>query len=70
MLAFGDEWITYTSQWSGDGNPNANNPQCVGLLPQDKYQIPQFWYNMIRWSQPDPNCFTIVSTPGTTITIW
>lgn len=60
VLAFGDEWVTYTSQWNGVGNPSATDPNCKGFLPQDKYQIAQFWYNMIRWSQPAANCFTIV----------
>ncbi len=66
VLAYGDEWITYTSQWTGAGNPSANDPNCAGYLPQDKYQMAQFWYNMIRWSQPAASCFTIV---GNIITI-
>jgi hypothetical protein len=60
VLAYGDEWITYTSQWTGVGNPSTTDPNCAGYLPQDKYEIAQFWYNMIRWSQPAANCFTIV----------
>jgi hypothetical protein len=66
VLAFGDEWITYTSQWTGAGNPSATDPNCAGYLPQDKYQMSQFWYNLIRWSQPSANCFTIVGP----IVIW
>ena len=69
VLAFGDEWITYTSQWTGVGNPSTTDPSCQGFLPQDKYQIAQFWYNMIRWSQPAANCFTIVDSSNP-ITIW
>jgi hypothetical protein len=69
VLAYGDEWITYTSQWTGVGNPSASDPSCQGYLPQDKYQMAQFWYNMIRWSQPTSNCFTIVDTYNP-ITIW
>jgi hypothetical protein len=65
VLAFGDEWITYTSQWTGAGNPKASDPSCQGNLPQDKYQMAQFWYNMIRWVQPNSACFTIVDS-----TIW
>ena len=68
VLAFGDEWITYTSQWTGVGNPSATDPSCVGYLPQDKYQMAQFWYNMIHWSQPGANCFTIVGPSP--IIIW
>jgi hypothetical protein len=69
VLAYGDEWITYTSQWTGAGDPSATNPGCQGELPQDKYQIAQFWYNMIHWSQPAASCFTIVDTT-TPILIW
>jgi hypothetical protein len=69
VLAFGDEWITYTSQWNGVGNPSTTDPNCKGFLPQDKYQIAQFWYNMIRWSQPAAECFTIVDSANP-ITIW
>jgi len=29
-------------------------------LRQDKYQIGQFWYDLIRWEQPAAECFTIV----------
>ena len=60
VLVYSDEWITYTSQWTGAGIPNANDPNCAGHLPQDKYQIAQFWYNLIRWSQPSAECFMIV----------
>jgi hypothetical protein len=69
VLAFGDEWITYTSQWTGVGNPSTTDPNCKGFLPQDKYQIAQFWYNMIRWSQPAAKCFTIVDDTNP-VTIW
>ena len=60
VLVYSDEWITYTSQWTGAGIPNATDPSCAGHLPQDKFQIAQLWYNMIRWSQPSAECFTIV----------
>jgi len=69
VLAYGDEWITYTSQWTGAGDPSTTDPSCQDELPQDKYQIAQFWYNMIHWSQPAANCFTIVNTT-TPIVIW
>ena len=59
-LVFTDEWITYTSQWNGVGNQNSTNTACTGYLPQDKYQTAQFWYNMIRWTQPSATCFKIV----------
>ena len=60
VLAYGDEWVTYTSQWTGAGNPSASDPSCAGYLPQDKYQMAQFWYNVIRWAQPAASCFMVI----------
>jgi hypothetical protein len=68
VLVFTDEWITYTSQWNGQGNPNSTNPACVGALPQDVYQTAQFWYNMIKWVQPSATCFTIVDNQQPVVT--
>jgi len=69
VLAYGDEWITYTTQWNGSGNPKTSDPTCKGALPQDVYQTAQFWYNMIKWSQPSATCFKIVDGQQTVI-IW
>ena len=58
VLMYGDEWITYTSQWTGAGVVDSN---CTtGNYPQDKYQTAQFWFNMIKWVQPRATCFKIV----------
>ena len=69
VLAYSDEWITYTSQWTGVGNPSTSDPSCTGFLPQDRFQTAQFWYNMIRWSQPNATCFKIVDKKQP-VTIW
>jgi hypothetical protein len=69
VLVYADEWITYTAQWDGHDAQYANDPTCKGLLPQDLYQTAQFWYDMIRWTQPNGNCFTIVD-PQQPVTIW
>ena len=69
VLVYADEWITYTSQWNGEGNPSASDPSCKGFLPQDTYQTAQFWYNMIKWSQPSATCFKIVDSQQP-VTIW
>jgi hypothetical protein len=69
VLVFADEWITYTDQWNGQDKQYSNDPSCNGFLPQELYQTAQFWYNMIHWSQPTANCFTIVDTT-TPIMIW
>ena len=60
VLVYADEWITYTNQWAGQNTQNSNDPSCSGFLPQELYQTAQFWYNMIRWTQPTANCFKIV----------
>jgi uncharacterized membrane protein len=65
VLAFTDEWITYTSQWHSSNT----DPQCAGYLPQDVYQTAQVWYNMIKWVQPKATCFKIVD-PHQTVVIW
>ncbi len=69
VLVYSDEWITYTSQWGGAGNPNSTTSVCQGYLPQDKFQTAQFWYNMIRWTQPNATCFKIVDQQQT-VTVW
>jgi hypothetical protein len=69
VLVYGDEWITYTDQWTGYGGQYLSDPSCAGSLPQDLYQTAQFWYNMIHWAQPASDCFTIIDSK-TPITIW
>ncbi len=69
VLFYTDEWITYTSQWNGQGNANSTNATCQGYLPQDKFQTAQFWYNMIRWTQPTATCFKIVDSQQS-VNVW
>ncbi len=40
VLMWGDEWITYDSEWSG----------------HPEYQIELFWLNMIKWLTPANQC--------------
>jgi hypothetical protein len=67
VLVIADEWITYTSQWLGQPQaaPNPNDP-CYDTTNQswmtaDKvFQVPQFWYNAIKWVAPVTECgFTL-----------
>jgi hypothetical protein len=67
VLVYADEWITYTDQWTG--HSGSNDPSCNGFWPDTLYQTAQFWYNMIRWAQPNDNCFKIVDTQQP-ITVW
>jgi len=69
VVAWGDEWVTYTSQWgltpdasqSAYDDPN-KSPQCVGQTPYQSYVVPQFWYNVFRWAA-QTSCLTIVLPP-------
>jgi hypothetical protein len=65
-----DEWVTYSSQWtqatgSGGFTPDAScsdpNNVCYGRTPADGYQVPQFWYNALKWASGDAACFDFTS---------
>jgi hypothetical protein len=65
IFMFHDEWVTYTSQWDGSGlvddcrtYNDPNNP-CNLVHPTNDYQVPQFWYNALRWASGDLECFDI-----------
>jgi hypothetical protein len=67
LFAWGDEWVTYTSQWGLDATSNQYDDavkfaQCVGHTPHTSYVVPQFWYNVFRWVA-NTSCFTIVVPP-------
>lgn len=61
VFVFTDEWVTYTSQWDGTGSATcATDPAhnlCANRLAQQYYQVPQFWYNAIKWVSGDRMCF-------------
>ncbi len=75
IVAYGDEWVTYSGEWNGsagaDGGvmnciqPSYDQPTnpCYGLTPQHIFQIPQFWYNAIKYAASSVTCFNITS-PG------
>jgi hypothetical protein len=66
ILAWGDEWVTYTNQWGLVDDPNASrNTQCTELVPKVLFSVPQFWYNIFRWSVPSMDwCFIITLPPS------
>ena len=54
VFMFHDEWVTYNSQWTGQDLPDdcrAEDPNgpCYDKHPLNDYQVPQFWYNALRW---------------------
>jgi hypothetical protein len=69
VVAFGDEWITYNSQW--DGSTLTQKPEvysdsynpCYNQQPQNVFQIPQFWYNTLKWCAPLVDCQLKIDNP-------
>jgi hypothetical protein len=66
VFAFADEWVTYTSQWglapdtSQTGFDDfSKNPDCRDHTPNSSYAVPQFWYNVFKWTVPSAACFII-----------
>lgn len=66
VFLFFDEWVTYSSQWTqamgaGGFTPDAScsdpNNVCNGRTPNAGYQVPQFWYNALKWASGNDTCF-------------
>jgi hypothetical protein len=60
VFSYTDEWVTYTSQWAGMSP--CISATCTNT-PATAFQVPQFWYNAIKYASSSVTCFTI-STPG------
>ncbi len=65
VLAWGDEWVTYTSQWGlADTQWDTQHQQdCGDHTAKKSYNVAQFWYNAFRWLVPENTCFTIIVPP-------
>ncbi|MDI1433979.1 ThuA domain-containing protein [Polyangium sorediatum] len=48
VLMWGDEWITYDSEWTG----------------HPEYQVELFWLNAIKWLTPAKNCQVDIPAPN------
>lgn len=63
VFVFCDEWVSYTSQWDGTGAETCEmdpaHNLCVGRTAQVYYQVPQFWYNALKWASGNEGCFDI-----------
>ena len=60
VFVFGDEWVTYTSQWQVGGCPGNDytdpyNPCYQKSAPQ-VFQTAQFWYDAIYYVSPVKTC--------------
>ena len=68
VLFYGDEWITYSGEWTGMSRClnfpyDSGYDPCYQKSPAQVFQIPQFWYNSIKFASSAVQCFTIHS-PG------
>jgi len=57
VFTYTDEWVTYTSQWLGTSACISSS--CTGDTPENAFQVPQFWYNAIRYASSSATCFVI-----------
>jgi hypothetical protein len=69
ILAWGDEWVTYTSQWGltpTQWDNATTHPECANHSATSIYSVPQFWNNVFKWDAPAASCFTITqpTEPG------
>ena len=65
VFVFGDEWVTYSGEWLGTASclspgmfTNMYDP-CYQKSAAQVFQIPQFWYNAIKYAASSVQCFTI-----------
>jgi hypothetical protein len=65
VIAYGDEWVTYTGEWTGATTclnstafTNMYDP-CYQKSPAQIFQISQFWYNTIKYAASSVACFDI-----------
>jgi hypothetical protein len=67
VVVYGDEWITYTGEWTGMSATNCLNSDafanmydpCFQKSPAQIFQISQFWYNAIKYAASSIACFDI-----------
>jgi hypothetical protein len=59
IFAYTDEWVTYTSQWTGAGPMGCGNTSAAV-----DYQVPQFWYNAISFAGSAVQCNFTINSPG------
>jgi hypothetical protein len=69
VFLYGDEWLTYTGEWSGIASCQAgiqfdsSYDPCYNSSAAQVFQIPQFWYNSIKYAASAVQCFTIMIPP-------
>jgi len=69
VVAYTDEWVTYTSQWLGTSSINTSsmytdpNNACYQKSAANVFQVPQFWFNVISW-EAQSKCIFTIRDPG------
>jgi hypothetical protein len=70
IFAYGDEWVTYSGEWLGTAaclDPtmftNMYDP-CYQKSAAQVFQIPQFWYNAIKYASSSVQCDFTITDPG------
>jgi len=68
VFAYADEWPLLSNLWlpgtHQQDEPNPYDP-CYDtekeqwINAENYFQHPQFWYNVIKWTAPENDCFTI-----------
>lgn len=60
VFFFHDEWVTYNSQWTGQGVAVdcSTRDTCETQTAAQQYTIPQFWFNSLKWLS-NVECFDI-----------
>ena len=76
VFAWADEWLIFNRQWrDGDETPGGEDTEYNECYDPEKeqyknaenyFQIPQFWYNVIKWVAPPNDCF-IIEDPGVVV---
>lgn len=59
VFVYCDEWVTYTSQWYGTTPVTNMSDPCYGMSAEQVFQVPQFWYNVLKYASSNASCFTI-----------
>jgi hypothetical protein len=69
VVFYGDEWITYTGEWTGSSTCqteafDSGYDPCFMSSADKVFQIPQFWYNAIKYAGSAVQCTFKINSPG------
>ncbi len=61
VFVYSDEWVTYTSQWLASSTVTNPSDPCYQMSAGQVFQVPQFWYNVIKYVSSNVGCFDITN---------